>query len=760
MRLLLGIICVAVAAPAMAGPLWVQLGTKTEGEGLSVQPFDRGDGQTAAANLGGRDCLRTMPERDSTFIYVFVDDAYKPAEEVFLTVHYFDQRGMLSVDFDAGEGISAYRPAPEAYAQGGSGTWCTATFTLRRAAFKGRENWAADLRLHADGPLAVSRIELSPEPPEGFQRALDPVAYFHDREPVAVNKDMTVIQQWQIHEPVPAGQLADSAYEAARDVGITSLQSYVGWAQLEPEPGKLDYSLYDPVVNQIRRHGLKWLPFLITAPPMATPKWWLGQHGVDATCLDHGISTPIQSIWNPALRDGVRRFLEVFAEHYDAEVIEALNLGISGNWGESIMVAGGGWLMDGQHSHLGWWCGDQHARADWRRWAKEHYHTLDALNAAWDTKHAAWDDVAPFMPPQAPSRRAAADLLQWYNQSMTDYAEFWVKTVRELYPDSVIYLCTGGNGQSQLGADFAAQARMCARYGAGIRITNQSDHAPGNFAVTRMVSSATRLYGGYYTTEPGGANTVKGVAARIFDAVSGGARGVYFKTLIDPPSSHSPTGVKFAENAQYLVPNDPQLSVAALAPGSALAVDWRLIDTFMARTQELREYLDFEFIDENMIRDGLLSRFRALVVMAGDTVEQPVLEAIHAWVEDGGVLMLPKEYAPLRNVEDVPAPWWPADNAEAAAHSLGKGRIVVLKEDWPAWCQTAGTSLLQRDGVPWENAPLSEPLDGDHDNVLVTRAGDTAFLYNYSDQAVMKAVAGRDPVQVPARSIVTFVLPR
>jgi len=477
---------------------------------------------------------------------------------------------------------------------------------------------------------------------------------------VSTAPGMTVIQQWQIHRPVSPGRRADRAYQVCRQIGITSLQSYVVWSQIEPEPGRVTYDTYDPVVACLRRNHLKWLPFIITGPYYATPKWFRDRKGVSAVCLEHGREVPIQSIWNPHLRDGVKRFLKLFRAHYEADVIEALNLGISGNWGESLMPAGGGFevrKLPGYHCHRGWWCGDRYARADWRRWLREKYQYVGKLNRAWGTSFVDFDAVDPFVPSEAPSPRAAVDLVTWSTQSMTDLAEFWVRTARELYPDLPIYLCTGGSGDPALGADFAAQARMCAKYKAGIRITNQSDDALRNFAHTRMVSSATRLYGQYYTTEPGGANSPRGIAGRIFDIVSGGGRGVYFKTLVQGDDRPSPQAVAFARNAQYLVPNSPKLSVAALMPNASIAIDARVLNLFLERSAQLRDALDFEFIDENMIADGLLDRFKAVVWLAGSRLEARSAEALRKWIRSGGVLLVSTEHLPLKTVENAPVGW-------------------------------------------------------------------------------------------------------
>jgi hypothetical protein len=230
MRHLLGVFCFSLASFAGHGAdtLWVELGAKDVGKGLTVLNYPDGDGETKPLKLGGRTCRRTDLEGGSTHFYVNVDDAFVPPKNLYVTVEYFDQSGMLAIHFDAGEGMSAYRPVPEAHAQTGTKQWLAKTFNLRRAQFKNRENGGADFRIHADGPLAISRITLSPTPPEGFKSSLDPVDFFRDRPPVQIAEGMTVIQQWQVHEPVPEGQLADSAYLAAKKTGITSLQSYVG----------------------------------------------------------------------------------------------------------------------------------------------------------------------------------------------------------------------------------------------------------------------------------------------------------------------------------------------------------------------------------------------------------------------------------------------------------------------------------------------------------------------------------------------------
>ena len=660
---------------------YIDLGPVNSGYGMTITNL--GDGKNVAGTIGGRKCRMIDHKSGSSMIYVDVDNNYKPDDEVYVTVDFFDQTGVISLQYDAGPAESAYRNSIDSYPQTNTGKWRTVTFTLRKPDFKNRENGEVDFRLQCGGDLAVSRISLSNDPPKGYTPPMDPNAEFAKRGPTKVDPRMEVIQQWQVHEPVPVGQLQDSAYTICKKIGITSLQSYVGWAQLEPEQNKITYDIYDPVVNQIRKHDLKWLPFIIMGPYISTPKWFNEQHGVDAVCLEHNMPIRIQSIWNPELKPGVRRFLELFKAHYDPSVIEALNFGISGNWGESIFPAGGGFDMQGVHSHAGWWCGDKYALADFQRWTKNKYATVDALNKAWKSSYTGFDAVKPFMPQDAPSPRAAVDFGNWYTESMTDYAEYWVKTARELFPTLPIYLCTGGDGQTMLGADFGAQSRMCAKYNAGIRITNMDDNMLTGFAITRMVSSATRLYGGYYSTEPGGDNTPKGMAGRIFDIVSGGGRGVYYKGLYEAPDNATMNALVFADFAKYMIPNKPKLTVAALMPNSSISLDGQALGQFLERSMKLRDSLDFEFIDENMISDGLLNKFKAVVMLSGSTLETSTLDKLKTWVEDGGVLFTSAESYPLKSVEGLPVNWMqkPYAGKIAVKVDYANGKLAGVKAD-------------------------------------------------------------------------------
>jgi len=160
----------------------------------------------------------------------------------------------------------------------------------------------------------------------------------------------------------------DARLDLLRSLGVTSIQSYIFWNKVEKAPGVLDWSEYDADALLFKRHGLKWVPFVIVGPWYVTPEFVRRDPKmVMLRCLEHDRDSAIPSIWCPRLRDYVRDYLRKFSDHYmPMGVIESVNVGISGDYGEAIYSVWGSWPGE-YHSHPGYWCGDALAVADFRR---------------------------------------------------------------------------------------------------------------------------------------------------------------------------------------------------------------------------------------------------------------------------------------------------------------------------------------------------------------------------------------------------------
>jgi len=433
-----------------------------------------------------------------------------------------------------------------------------------------------------------------------------------------------------------------------KEMGVTSIQTYVDWSKVEKERRVMDWSEYDADVALFKQHGLKWVPFIIAGPWYVTPEFVRRDPEIVMyRCLEHGRESAIPSLWSPRLRQYVREYLQKFADHYLPQgVLESINLGITGDYGEAIYSVIGNWPGE-YHSHGGFWCGDPLAVADFRRVMKGLYGgDIAALNRGWKTRYDAFDDIRPFLPSEAPSPRARLEFLRWYRDSMTRYAGFWLAEAREVFPDVEIYLCTGGDMAPEHGSDFSAQAKVAARYGAGIRITNEASSFSQNFAMTRLVGSACRHYGAYFGHEPASTVTPVGMLGRLFNAAASGAHQLFLYNAPELVSEHQGKVVPGEGGFLYLRFKDwqrtevPVVDVGLLYPTSSDTHRYRDYGTFRDLAAEVRRWLDYDLLDERLIQENALHAKKILIMAGADLLEAATLEKIAAWVSEGGLLFV------------------------------------------------------------------------------------------------------------------------
>jgi hypothetical protein len=469
-----------------------------------------------------------------------------------------------------------------------------------------------------------------------------------------------------------ADKKADERLELFKQIGVTSIQTYIYWNKVEKERGVMDWSEYDADAALFKKHGLKWVPFVIAGPWYVTPEFVRKDPDIVMLhCLEHGRESAIPSLWSPRLREYVREYLKKFAEHYLPQgVLESINLGITGDYGEAIYSVIGNWPGE-YHSHGGFWCGDELAAADFRRAMKELYGgDIAALNHTWKSSYSSFGEVTPFLPAKAPSARARLESLRWYRDSMTEYADFWLESARQYFPGTEIYLCTGGDMAPEHGSDFSAQAKVAAKYGAGIRITNEASSFPQNVALTRLVGSAGHFYGAHFGHEPASAVTPIGMLGRMFNAVTAGARQLF---LYNTPELVSEQGGKLSlgegglfhlRYKDWLKTALPVVDVGLLYPTSSDTHAIREYGTFRDLAAEVRRLVDFELLDERLVQEGALAKIRVLVMAGADVLEAATLDKITAWVSAGGLLFV---------LDSRPQDWDGANSSFDAFLGFAKG---------------------------------------------------------------------------------------
>jgi hypothetical protein len=439
-----------------------------------------------------------------------------------------------------------------------------------------------------------------------------------------------------------------------KQVGATSVQTYIYWKDIETAPGKFTWDLWDQYVTQLKASGLKWVPFVVAGPWYLTPEFARPKDKVTfARCLEHNQESLVPSIWDPAFKKNIETYLQAFADHFlPTGAFESINLGITGDYGEAIFQVSGNW-PGSYHTHPGMWCGDRYAVADFQRHCREFYaNDLARLNIEWHTCYGDFAEIKPFNRQHAPSMPAWVFMVRWYRDSMTAYADWWLATARRIFKTTPLYLCTGGSMAVEHGSDFSAQVKTAARYQAGVRITNEASSLPANVYLTRLVASSARFYKGFCGFEPAATVTPIGTLGRLYNAHASGARQlfVYSGNILDGDQLNS-AGLLLERHRSSMVQTHPQNEIAVLY-GTTNWIIERLEEDLFYR---LRDGFEYDFVDERMALDGALDHYKVLVVNNLRWIPRPVVARIHEWVKQGGTLLTLNTRA--MDLDEQTAPW-------------------------------------------------------------------------------------------------------
>ena len=242
-------------------------------------------------------------------------------------------------------------------------------------------------------------------------------------------------------------------------------------------------------------------------------------------------------------------------------------------------------------------------------------------------------------------RRKRIDFANWYMGAMSDWCQKWAVWAREAMPQTSIHQSSGGWGPVEIGTDYSRQARDMARVKGGLRLTNEADNFADNFSITRMASSAARFYGARLGYEPGGYGSKRGVMARLYNTLTNGGDHLFYYLGNLTANDHAIEawlrhGPLLDQRAR------PVIDVAAFYSDTTIKLDddvlrYRFASAFLTKARALRAELDYDYVSEQMILDGALDRYKALVFLWGHVTEKPVLERIDRWLRAGGTVIYP-----------------------------------------------------------------------------------------------------------------------
>ena len=470
-------------------------------EGGNIRLMEGGECRVEHTSVEGRDCVLV---RDwggpANYMYFAIDPETRSKIEPSgsLVIEYCLTKGaFVQLNSEINSSKGAYDSSGTVMYLGGG--WNRAVVNYGDFVPAGTMNFGADFRLTSREGLAVSRVEIYNETidPGSGEDALDDyfkTMSFNDKR----KGDAFYVFGVGVYSTIDA-----NTGRLLRKLGVTSVENYVTWRSVENEgEGKWDWSLWDKNLEVIRESGLKWSPAIMHSPAYTIPDWYAeSDEFVPNACLEHGIAGKTISLWSPGFDRWTERFVAAFAERYrDTGMIESLIPGIQGDFGEAIYTVEGNSviynLIGGPyHNHIGYWCNDPWALKSFRDFARDKYGDIKDLNAAWHTSFGSFEDVRyPFygeeeinslmerMPRDPSCRRHYLDFVRWYRNCMTEHADRWLAMLRKYFPDTPIYLCTGGHTDPRLGASFAEECRVAAK-------TRRESVSPTRTPTTPITSS-------------------------------------------------------------------------------------------------------------------------------------------------------------------------------------------------------------------------------------------------------------------------------
>ncbi|SKC89692.1 beta-galactosidase [Maledivibacter halophilus] len=221
---------------------------------------------------------------------------------------------------------------------------------------------------------------------------------------------------------------------------IRTAELFNTWDRIEPEKGKFKFEFLDEFFDLCQEYGMK----ILLGTGTAAPPYWIHKEYPDSNILNnHGEQYPnnVSYTWacidHKGYLEESERYINTLVNRYkDHPALYAYQ--IHNEIGFPFMP-----LKDGD---IDIYCYCEHTQKKYRKWLKEKYQSLDALNYAYrwgatNTCHTTWDEIEP--PRTKPtSWSSVTRWLDWRLFSMENYVDFvsWqnklIKKIDSKHPTS------------------------------------------------------------------------------------------------------------------------------------------------------------------------------------------------------------------------------------------------------------------------------------------------------------------------------------
>lgn len=438
-----------------------------------------------------------------------------------------------------------------------------------------------------------------------------------------------------------------------KDYNIDVVETRLVWWEWEKEPGVFDFSSLRADMKDIRDNG-----FGVGVFPwfMHPPKW---EHEmVRAKCLEHGEESTIPSLWDPRLLEHYDRLYAALAAEMRDE-IDFLYICIYGDFGEPQYPHDTKhYKFSPPHAHFGLWCGDDLARADFKRVLVGKYGTIEALNTAWGTAHKSFDEDLMELIDNINFRQ---DFQKWYSDSLMIFMDKACAVARKHFPDIRMGVPIGCKSDSlNFGQTKSEVSKICAKYNILSRCTTLSDFP--DFAhsnvVTRRIATASQFYGAEYGVESPLIQDERRACIAVYQFITSStvlvhddpgniyrAKDVFFKYRNLPGAMPfcCDTAVYYSVEEEKCHPKCGMLGFADVVTNDTEFYPYWIFDELA----ELRYFTDYDIVDHTLIADGFLDKCpRKLVLIRNTRIEREAADKIAAYQKMGGKVYYVKNAPP------------------------------------------------------------------------------------------------------------------
>lgn len=176
-----------------------------------------------------------------------------------------------------------------------------------------------------------------------------------------------------------------------RALGYNNVSIDIAWADVEPQPGRYDFSAYDPYLRVIADADLT-LQIKLNSRMM--PEWAIANRdallcGPDGQVIEDGfVKAPYHGFADSTMLQALQDFYRAVARNYR-------------DWPNLFYVSAFAVSFESEYHHSIWTDYSRAAQRQFREYLQGRYGSLDELNSAWGSQYGSWEEVGiAWQPPQ------------------------------------------------------------------------------------------------------------------------------------------------------------------------------------------------------------------------------------------------------------------------------------------------------------------------------------------------------------------------